>query len=507
MRAMKLRIRAVVLCALLAAASVTFLHAQDSGSSPDLAARIERMQKQIDAQQQTLDEYRSALKALQQQVQAGAPQNAPQAANACTVPPASSEPNASSLQQAVADIREEQSVQQAEIAVHEQSKVETPSRYKLKIGGLVLFNAFANDGAVDNTEVPAIALPRTTGESNGSLGATVRQSMITLGASGPEVWGAHTYADVQMDFFGGLSTSDYTSTAGTVRMRTASMQLVWPSVTVHAGLERLIIAPSSPTSYASLAEPALAWSGNLWAWVPQIAAEKTFSLGDRQSLSLAAAFVDVPDPGPSSNSYDRAPTAAESSRYPGSEGRVGYAWGRDRASGIGVSGYFSPHSYGTYGSVDAWAGLTDWHISLPAHFWFSGEAYKGQALGGLGGGAYKDVVNAYAYETGHVPYAKVIGLRNDGGWAQIKFHPANILEFNGVFGEDEGSAAQLRKSAVALTDPYSGLVRNRTFFGNVIFRPRSSFLLSLEYRKIMSWQLLSPANQAQIVGLAAGFEF
>jgi hypothetical protein len=54
---------------------------------------------------------------------------------------------------------------------------------------------------------------------------------------------------------------------------------------------------------------------------------------------------------------------------------------------------------------------------------------------------------------------------------------------------------------------YSALARNRTILSNAIFRPRASFLLSLEYRKLESWPLASPANTAHIFALAAGYEF
>jgi hypothetical protein len=218
--------------------------------------------------------------------------------------------------------------------------------------------------------------------------------------------------------------------------------------------------------------------------------------------------VDVPDPGPSPSQYLRTPSAAESSRYPGVEARTGYSWREGHTSGVGVGGYWSPHAYGTAGSIDAWAGTLDWRLSLPARFALSGEAYKGQALGGLGAGAFKDIFNRYSYGTNSFPVlTKAAALRDAGGWAQLKFHPNSYFEFKGAIGLDEASAAQLREEYLELTNAYSGLARNQTFLGNIIYRPTASFLLSLEYRKLRSWQLVSPANEAQIFGLAAGFEF
>jgi hypothetical protein len=499
----RLLIPAAAALALVQLLHAPSLRAQDSTDKQEIDKRFAKMQQQIDAQQQQLDEYRNAIKTLQQQLAAATAANT-----------TNSGTDATTLQQAVTDIREEQSVQQAEIAVHEQAKVGTHSRYNMRIGGLLLFNAFANDGAVYSVDVPVLAVPRVEGVSNGSLGASLRQSIVTLDVTGPKLWGARSYGNIQMDFFGGLSTADYTSTAGTVRMRAASLQMLWPSVNFHAGLERLLIAQFSPTSYATIGEPALAWSGNLWAWIPQLTAEKTFSIGEQQQLSFAGALADIPDPGPSTNPYLRNATAAESSRYPGSEGRISYAWGASQsgqttlANAIAINGYWSPHNYGEYGSVDAWAVTADWRFALPRRFFFTGSAYKGAVLGGLGGGVFKDV-SAYSYmhgPNGPMIY-KLIPLRDIGGWAQLKFHPVDWFEANEAFGQDNGYAQQLRSAYIPLTNPYSGLARNQSFLSNVIFRPTNSILLSLEYRKLRSWQLIMPANEAQIFGMAAGFEF
>ena len=487
----------------------------DSASASDLAAKVDRLERQLETTQHELEEYRGEVNTLRHQVDAMSAQHeAPRSAEQAE--------DASALRQAVADLREEQSVQQSEIAVHEQAKVETLSRYNLKIGGLVLFNTFQNIGSVDNIEVPTLAIPRAAGTSHGSSGASLRQSLITLDATGPQFWGAHTYANVQMDFFGDLSTADYTSTAGSVRMRAASVLTEWPNWRVHAGLERLLISQGSPTSYATVGEPAMSWSGNLWAWVPQITAEKLWNVTDSHQFSLEAALVDVPDPSPGANPYERAASAGEASRWPGSEARIGHSWGRDHTSRLGAGGYFSPHDYGKYGNVDAWAAAGDWNVALPARLFFSGNAYKGQALGGLGGGAFKDVIYPYNYGQSDAqaaskyarPYAEAApaairyaGLRDAGGWAQVKFKPASRFELNAAFGLDDASAAQLRLAAFLQPNQYTGLVRNQTFLTNAIFRPRASILLSVEYRKLRSWQIDSTANDASTVGLAAGYEF
>ena len=481
-----------------------------ASAAQPMADRVDSLQLRLAAAERELEEDRAAIADLRRQVESLS--SSPSSSRPATGSGTTTE-DAGALRQAVADVREEQSVQQSEIAVHEQAKVETRSRYNLRVGGLVLFNAFQNSGQVDNVDLPVIAEVRAPGSSHGTEGASLRQSLVTLDASGPQFAGAHTYANLQLDFFGGLSTADYTSTSGSVRMRSASVTTEWPRWRFHAGLERLLVAQGSPTSYAMIGEPPMAWSGNLWAWVPQLTAERYFPTGDNSRWTVAAALVDVPDPGPSPTPYSRTASAAEQSRYPGSEFRSGYSWGRRRQSSFGVGGYYSPHDYNAEGNIRAWAGLLDWNVALPAHFAFSGAAYNGQALGGLGGGAFKDEVTNYHYGHASALHDAVAanthaqGLHDNGGWTQIKFQPSNWLEFNAAFGQDNALSSQLRAAYVSQSDPYSALARNQTFLGNAIFRPRASFLLSLEYRKLRSWPLSSAVNEANLFGLAAGYEF
>ena len=242
-------------------------------TAQQLSQRITQMQARLDAAQQQLEEYHNVLDELREQLKA---------LQAAPAPSSSSGETAAEigrLQQAVGDLREQQSVQQSEIAVHEQSKVETRSKYNLRVGGLALFNAFSNDGAVDSVDVPAFALPRTGDVAHGSLGATVRQTLLNLDVTGPDLWGAHSYASLQTDFYGGLSAADYTATGGLLRLRTADIQFAWPEVKARAGLSPIILTPATPTSYASIAQPPLSWSGLLWAWTPQLSVEHPISLG------------------------------------------------------------------------------------------------------------------------------------------------------------------------------------------------------------------------------------
>src|SRR5580698_2278405 len=143
----------------------------------------------------------------------------------------------------------------ARVDEQRQVKVESMSRYRVKLSGLALFSAFANYGQVDNTSLPSIALPPIAGYSSGSVGASVRQSIIGLTGYGPTLFGAHTSADIQMDFFGGVPTTYGGSNSGIAELRVARFRMDWSKTSVVAGLDYPFFAPNLPTSYMTVVVP------------------------------------------------------------------------------------------------------------------------------------------------------------------------------------------------------------------------------------------------------------
>jgi hypothetical protein len=248
-------------------------------------------------------------------------------------------------------------------------------------------------------------------------------------------------------------------------------------------------------------EPALSWSGNLWAWSPQ------FEFSDSRSTSAGRlqaefAFIDPAAPGDAGGTGLRAPDASESSRQPGYESRLSddFLW-RGHEFDLGAGGYYSRQKYGYGQRADAWAGTADWKISLARAVDFSGEVYRGRAIGGLGGGAFKD------YAT-YGDYTSFRGLDDEGGWGQVKFTFSPVLEANLAIGQDNAFAGDLRDSdLVTQQDAYASLARNQTAFGNFVFRPKTYLLFSTEYRQVRSWPIVGAASQNRILGVAAGYLF
>src|SRR5690242_6598037 len=88
----------------------------------------------------------------------------------------------------------------AKVEEHEQVKVESASKYRLRLSGIALFNVFDTAGQIDNLDAPTMAVQRTFQAYSGSLGASFRQSILGLRGLGPAIFGARTSADLQLDF-------------------------------------------------------------------------------------------------------------------------------------------------------------------------------------------------------------------------------------------------------------------------------------------------------------------
>jgi uncharacterized membrane protein len=407
----------------------------------------------------------------------------------------------------IEQLQEEQQTTQAQVKVHDQIKVESSSKYPLTVTGLVLFNFFVNRGIVDNIDLPEAAPSgqnNTTG--NGSTGATLRQTILGLQGYGPRIAGARTSAHVDLDFFGGLAYTSYGTSAGTVRMRTASVNFDWSYDSIEAGLAAPLISPLSPTSYAMVAEPALAGAGNLWTWAPQLryAHQIPFQSGKRMQIEFG--LWDPPTAGYSTNELFRVPSPGEASKQPAYESRVSYGtFAGEHPFQIGLSGYYSRQSYPGNQSVDSWAGTTDWRIPFGNRFEVSGEGYRGRALGGLGGGVYKDALFGIYSSTGQNAYR---GLNAIGGWTQFKARFIESLEANASIGLDNGFADDFHEFIFPPTVSATQLrARNRMVFGNLIFRPKTYLILSPEYRRIWTWPIYGTVNTADIFTLSAGYEF
>jgi hypothetical protein len=466
--------------------------------TPVMQDRIQLLTEAIDRVDAQLQQTQRELAGLKEQLQAlrGA---------SGVISSSSQQPTgAAELAEAVANIRESQSVHESQIATLEQSKVETASKYPLKLSGMILMTGFVNTQRVDAAQTPAVALA-----GSGSTGATLEQTVLGVDATGPHLFGASSRADLRLDFAGAPAapgTSGYASPL--IRLRTAHADLKWDRTRAYFALDRSTLNPESPTSIAAVALPPLAWSGNLWTWNPQFGVVHDLFPVRSGAIRFQAALSDVADPpplfAPSAAGTYIPPSSGELSRWPGIEGRLAYeADDSERGTRIGVSGYFASHrTSSTSIKYDSWAGAADFRFSALRFSQISGDAYYGAGLGGLGGGTYK---NAVLRSVAGEQYLEVLDDR--GGWLQWKQKAGERLEFNEAFGIDNVPANQLHPFAIPTPISYYNLTRNRTFTGNVIYSPSAYLLFSLEYRRIASSYVTAPTQSSNVVNIVAGYRF
>jgi hypothetical protein len=403
-------------------------------------------------------------------------------------------------------LQEDQELLNAKIDDQYQTKVESASKYRVRLSGTVLVNLFNNRGAVDNIDYPSFAVNNGLVYARGSVGGTVRQSLIGLEVFGPEVRGGKVSGDLQFDFAGGFPNAPDGVVLGLARLRTGTVRMAWPRTTVVAGQDAPFFSPLSPSSIASVALPAFSYSGNLWTWIPQIRLERRVDLNDNSSLLLQGGVLDPLSGDVPPFQYNRVPQAGEASRRPASAVRIGWThkmFGGELA--VGTSGYYSRQNWGFGRNVDAWAGTSDWILPLGTRLELDGEFYRGRAIGGLGGGIGRSVVFS---STMADPLGRVRPLETTGGWAQIKFRQTDKLEWNGAFGEDTVPARTVRYYPF-YQQTYIGaaVTRNQSALANFIYRPRSDLMLSLEYRRIRTVSILTNYDQADQINLSMGVLF
>jgi hypothetical protein len=455
---------------------------------------VNRVQSQIEQSQRELAELRKQLSELQGAVQAPSSDDPPQAPGA----------DAAELAAAVAGMRDTQSMQEIQIATLEQTKVESESKYPVTLSGMILMSGFVNTQGVDVPQFPTVALG-----GPGSTGATIQQTILGIDARGPHLFGASSRADVRMDFASGSTSGGYSvgTAPGQIRMRTAHGELNWEHTRAFFSLDRTLLNPDAPTSLTAVATPALGWSGNLSMWNPQAGISSDLFADHAARVRVQAVLIDVQDPPATytaqSTGTSIAPTTAELSRWPGVEARLALVHPEDDSEmHFGVSGYFDKHRVPPSATFDSWAGAVDFGFPVSRYTAITGNAYRGQALGGLGGGAFKDYDVQFAYG---VPYIRA--LDDSGGWLQWKQRAGERVEFNEAFGIDDVPAHQLYTYGVSTSPSYYNLARNRTLTANVIYSPSAYLLFSLEYRRIASSFFNSPTESSDIIGLAAGYRF
>jgi hypothetical protein len=482
-------------------------------SGQELNGKIERLTRSLEETQTELARSRTEIEQLRAMLGevlkrmdgAAFPQQAAGAAAATTEGVATQEAGT-----AAKISQDDWELLNARVEEQRQTKVESGSKFRLKLSGLALFNVFDTAGNVDNLDVPSIALPKFLTYPEGGLGASVRQSIIGFTGFGPRFFGARTSADLQMGFYGGLPSGYNATTSGIANLRIARIRFDWENTSAIAGLDAPFFSPNMPTTYMSVAVPGFASAGNLWTWTPTIRVEQRFG-GAGTPFKLEAGLLD-----PSSNiNYAtnnnlRAASPSESSRLPTSAVRFSYnRRSEERPASIGVAGVYSPQEYfGNY-HQDGWAATTDWKFGLLPRTELSGQFFTGRGIDGFGGVPENPYPlaqqNAALY--GQLTSRLLGNVGVIGGWSQLKLRWSARHEFNVAAGTGGRNSAALRQALGTGFPTPLYPARNEMAFANYIFRPRSDLLFSAEYRRIRTYEVTGTPDSAGQFGLAMGFLF
>lgn len=361
---------------------------------------------------------------------------------------------------------------------------------EVSLSATILMNGFYTSAKTNNSDLPQFAVPRNAADSfpTDGAGATLRQTRVRATAFASDIAGGDFTAELDVDFWGGQQPSNGGRTFPLLRIRRAWAQLGWNRFRVLAGQEAPLIVELNPSSLGSVGLSALSSSGNLWLWIPQLRISADLLGRARTRLALEAAVL-APTGYVAQGPFLTQPDRAEQSNRPYLQSRLRLRWGEGaRAGQVSIGGHLGwLATTGDSLLLSRGAALL---LQLPVgrRVELRGEAFTGQALAGLGGGAIGQNLGP-----GDVP------VRTHGGWGQLLLKPAGGWELGVSYGIDDPKDADL--------DPLTQRLRNETIGGHVHWRP-APLVLGLEYRRISTTYGTGVGKLiAGHVNLAIGAEF
>ena len=445
---------------------------QEDPAIAEMTALVRRAQETADearreAQQARarVNELEGQIAALQASLKQSGGESVKVAADTVTVQPPP-------LDERLTRVEEQVEINSAQIREQAQTKVESDSRFRVRLSGMVLANFHYNSDDVQRT-TPLFAPAPGAEVTRGTLGSTFRQTRLGLAMSGPRFAGARLSAEADFDFYGGTTAVFDGDLLGALRVRTATARLDWEHTSITIGQEAPIISPRNPTSLAAVWYPALTASGNLWQWRPQAILEHRFTAGANTELIAQGSFMP-----PFGDAFNGSQYAAS----PSYEGR--FAWRRtldaERAAEVGVGGHYGRRDFNFDRQVNGYIIAGDWSIPISRTWEVSGELYHGRAIAlSEQSGGRLDRIFTYSGTLDN-PNTRIRGVRSSGGWAQLTFEAHRDLELNLAYGQEDANNDDLRFGYLSETSR----LKNQAGSMNAIYQMRPNFFVSLEYRRL-----------------------
>lgn len=417
-----------------------------------------------------------------------------------------------------------------QLAAQAASATQASSRVRFDLSGRVLVNGFVNSRGVNNVDVPQFVRPdAVAGPRAGGIGGSVRQTTLSGVLFAPRVLGGAFTGDVNADFYGGQQASPGGRHFPLVRLRNARGTLRWQNAELMIGQDVPMVAAIEPVSVAAVGVAEFGTAGNLWIWLPQarLTLERAVAGGRRRQgaagvglgneendgalrVGVQAAVV-APSNGDAVGLFDTGVDAAERSRRPFLQGRLRARWGEeDRAGEVGV-GYHRGWIVDPTGPPVGYIGSTATVVNalLPlggfgvVRFDVRGEAFRGQALRGLGGGGVAQtfaVAGVNTPTTGTTPAVQTtsVPLRTRGGWAQLNMRYLELFTVGAGCGVDAPQGT--------LAPAAAPRQRNNVCEGHAILRPEGPVLVGLTYRRTRTRYVAGPFVNDH-VNVAVGYQF
>jgi hypothetical protein len=249
------------------------------------------------------------------------------------------------------------------------------------------------------------------------------------------------------------------------------------------GQDGPLVAGVEPVSVAAVGVAEFGTAGNLWIWLPQarFTVERAVTTG-RGADADGALRVGVqgallaPNNGDAVGLFDTGVDAAERSRRPFVQARLRARWGEeDRAGEVGLGmhrGWIVDPTGPPVGYIGSEAVVANALLPLggvgPVRFDVRGEAFRGTALRGLGGGGIAQTfaaagVNTPATATAPAVQRASVPLATRGGWAQVNVRYLELVTAGAGCGVDAP-----RGTLVPAAAPRQ---RNNVCEGHAIVRP------------------------------------
>jgi hypothetical protein len=353
-------------------------------------------------------------------------------------------------------LQEELQVHGQEIKDLAQTKISSSQRFSISLTGMFLFDSYLFTGRTYS----AYLSNYSTSPFDGSGGATLRQSIIGIDFSGPQLPGdGKVHGSLSMDFFAQPANAT-TGYDDIFRIRRGIVSFDWKNRSIIVGQDKSLIAPLQPTSFAEVGIPPLSGAGNLWLWLPQVRYQERIPISSATQATFEAGVLETDE----SYSGQYLPsTASIQPARPAIQARfeLQHHWSEDTRVEVGL---------GAHASQSHVSGFTEPSrvLSFDALYKpiqkleLSGTIFYGKNFANLGGEPPGITVRRNG---------AVIPVRGGGGWVQVALPVTSRLTFDIYGGRQANNSHDLNSYEI---------FRTLTYAANVLYRLSPNIVIGFE---------------------------